>query len=69
VRCLAFRGRSEACCCCPGHGGEPLWAVPEGLVIFFLARRRPNMVLSGRLPETTAREVLSPRATREFLIR
>lgn len=40
-------------------GGEPLWNVPNDLGIFSLLRGRPDPVLNRRLPETTARVVLS----------
>ena len=40
-------------------GGEPLWNVPEDLVIFSAWRGRPNTVLNRRLPGTTARAVSS----------
>jgi hypothetical protein len=53
---------------CPAPG-EPLWIVPEDLGLFFLARRRPNMVLNRQLPEITARDVWFHRAVRGFLIR
>jgi hypothetical protein len=54
---------------CPAPGGEPLWIVPEDLGLFFLVRRRPNIVLNRRLPKITARDVWFHRAVREFLIR
>jgi hypothetical protein len=40
-------------------GGEPLQNVPKDLAIFSPLRGRPNTVLNGRLPKTTARAVLS----------
>jgi len=39
--------------------GEPLWNVTKDLVIFFSLRGRPNTMLNRRLPEITARPVLS----------
>jgi hypothetical protein len=39
--------------------GEPLWNVPKNLVIFSPWRGKPNTVLNRRLPEITARPVLS----------
>jgi hypothetical protein len=40
-------------------GGEPLWNVPKDLVIFSPLPGRPHTVLNRRLPEITARDVLS----------